>query len=60
MPIVVNNTLNQIRSIAMGGDDRAAKARRLAELVQKLGEYRWVGVYRRGCGNGFNHRLERP
>jgi len=49
MPIVVNNTLNQIRSIAAGGDDRAAKAKRLAELVQKLGEYRWVGVYSVGA-----------
>jgi putative methionine-R-sulfoxide reductase with GAF domain len=45
MPIVVNNTLNQIRSIAMGGDDRVEKARRLAELVCKLGGYRWVGIY---------------
>jgi putative methionine-R-sulfoxide reductase with GAF domain len=45
MPIVVNNTLNQIRSIAMGGDDRLEKARRLAELVRKLGGYRWVGIY---------------
>ena len=45
MPIVVNNTLNQIRSIATGGDDRVAKAKRLAELIRKLGEYRWVGIY---------------
>jgi putative methionine-R-sulfoxide reductase with GAF domain len=45
MPIVINNTLNEIRSIAMGGDDRAVKAKRLAERVQKLGGYRWVGVY---------------
>ena len=45
MPIVVNNTLNLIRSMAMGGEDRAAKAKRLAELVQTLGSYRWVGVY---------------
>ena len=45
MPIVVNNTLNQIRSIAMGGGDRVEKARRLAELVRKLGDYRWVGIY---------------
>jgi len=45
MPIVINNTLNLIRSTAMGGGDRAAKARRLAEMVQKLGDYRWVGVY---------------
>lgn len=45
MPIVVDNTLNQVRSIAMGGSDRAEKARRLAALIAKLGEYRWVGVY---------------
>ena len=45
MPIIVNNTLNLIRSMAMGGDDRAAKAKRLAELVQTLGSYRWVGIY---------------
>ncbi len=45
MPIIIDNTLNEIRSIAMGGDDRAVKAKRLAERVQKLGGYRWVGVY---------------
>ena len=45
MPIIVDNTLNQIRSIAMGGSGRAEKAKRLAELIQKLGGYRWVGVY---------------
>ena len=45
MPIIVKNTLNQIRSTAMGAGDRAEKAKRLAELIQKLGEYRWVGVY---------------
>ena len=45
MPIIVDNTLNQIRSIAMGGDGRAEKAKRLAEMIRKLGDYRWVGVY---------------
>ena len=45
MPIVMNNTINQIRMVAAGSDDRTIKARRLAELVQKLGDYRWVGVY---------------
>jgi putative methionine-R-sulfoxide reductase with GAF domain len=45
VPIVVNNTLNEIRSTAMGGGDRAEKAKRLADLIRKLGEYRWVGVY---------------
>ena len=45
MPIVVKNTLNQIRTIAAGADDRTTKAKRLAEMIQKLGDYRWVGVY---------------
>lgn len=45
MPIVVNNVLGQIRSIAAGSDDRAARAKRLAELIRTLGEYRWVGIY---------------
>jgi L-methionine (R)-S-oxide reductase len=45
MPIVINNVLGQIRSIAASGDDRAAKAKRLAERIQTLGSYRWVGVY---------------
>lgn len=45
MPIVVKNTLNQIRMIAAGADDRTRKAKRLAEMIQKLGDYRWVGVY---------------
>ena len=45
MPIIVSNVLGQIRSIAASGDDRAAKAKRLAERIQTLGSYRWVGVY---------------
>ena len=45
MPIVINNTLNEIRSLAMTGGDRAAQAKRLAELIRKLGDYRWVGIY---------------
>lgn len=45
MPIVMNNVLGQIRMTAASGGDRAIRARRLAELVGKLGEYRWVGVY---------------
>src|SRR5579862_950575 len=45
MPILVNNTLNQIRAIAGGSDDRVVKAQRLAEMIQKLGGYRWVGIY---------------
>lgn len=45
MPIVVNNVLGQIRTVAAGSDDRAARAKRLAELIRTVGEYRWVGVY---------------
>jgi putative methionine-R-sulfoxide reductase with GAF domain len=45
MPIVMNNTLNQILMTAAGSDDRSVKAKRLAELIQKLGAYRWVGIY---------------
>lgn len=45
MPIVMNNTLNQIRTTAMGGGTRAEKAQHLAEGIRKLGEYRWVGIY---------------
>jgi putative methionine-R-sulfoxide reductase with GAF domain len=45
MPIVMNNTLNQIRTTSMGGGTRAEKAKHLAEGIRKLGEYRWVGIY---------------
>ena len=45
MPIVMDNTLNQIRSTAASGGDRVGRAKRLAEMIRKLGEYRWVGVY---------------
>ncbi len=45
MPIVMNNTLNLIRSTAMGGGSRAEKAKHLAEGIRKLGDYRWVGIY---------------
>lgn len=45
MPIVMNNVLGQIRMTAASGGDRIARARRLAELIRKLGDYRWVGVY---------------
>ena len=51
MPIVVDNTLNQIRSTAASGGDRAERAKRLAELIRKLGDYRWVGVYDVGTEN---------
>ncbi|HXJ18400.1 MAG TPA: GAF domain-containing protein [Candidatus Polarisedimenticolia bacterium] len=45
MPIVINNVLGQIRTTAASGGDRAARAKRLAEMIQKLGDYRWVGIY---------------
>ncbi len=45
MPIVMNNVLGQIRMTAASGGDRAIRAARLAEMIRKLGEYRWVGVY---------------
>jgi putative methionine-R-sulfoxide reductase with GAF domain len=45
VPIIVDNTLNQIRSTAASGGDRAERAKRLAEMIRKLGEYRWVGIY---------------
>lgn len=45
MPIVMNNVLGQIRMTAASGGDRAIRATRLADMIRKLGEYRWVGVY---------------
>ena len=45
MPIVVKNTLDQIRNAVGGMDDRIVKAKRLAELIRRLGDYRWVGIY---------------
>jgi L-methionine (R)-S-oxide reductase len=45
MPIVIDNVLNEIRSIAASGNDRITKAKRLAERIQVLGQYRWVGIY---------------
>jgi L-methionine (R)-S-oxide reductase len=51
MPIVLNNVVGQIRSIAAGSDDRTERAKRLAELIRKLGEYRWVGIYDVGAEN---------
>jgi L-methionine (R)-S-oxide reductase len=45
VPIVIDNTLHQIRSTAASGGDRTERARRLAELIGRLGSYRWVGIY---------------
>jgi L-methionine (R)-S-oxide reductase len=41
----MNNVLGQIRTTAATGGDRAARAKRLAAMIQKLGDYRWVGIY---------------
>ena len=49
MPIMMNNTLNQIRSTSMGGGNRAEKAKHLAEGIRRLGDYRWVGIYDAGA-----------
>jgi putative methionine-R-sulfoxide reductase with GAF domain len=51
MPIVIDNTLNQIRTTAASGGDRTERAKRLAELIGKLGNYRWVGIYDVGAEN---------
>jgi putative methionine-R-sulfoxide reductase with GAF domain len=51
VPIVIDNALNLIRAAAASGGDRAERAQRLAELVRRLGEYRWVGVYDVGAEN---------
>jgi len=51
MPIVIDNALNQIRTTAASGGDRSERAKRLAELIGKLGNYRWVGVYDVGVEN---------
>ena len=45
MPIVFDNTINDMRAIAAGRNDRKEKARRLAERIHRLGAYRWVGIY---------------
>ena len=51
MPIVMDNTLNQIRMTAATGGGREERAKRLAELIRKIGDYRWVGVYEVGAEN---------
>lgn len=45
MPIVMKDILDQIRVATGGTDDRIVKAKRLAELIRRLGDYRWVGIY---------------
>lgn len=45
MPIVMKNVIGEIRLTAAGADPRTVRAKHLAELVRKLGDYRWVGVY---------------
>jgi putative methionine-R-sulfoxide reductase with GAF domain len=38
-------TFESIRMIATGGENRAEKARKIAEAIRNFGLYRWVGVY---------------
>jgi len=45
MPIIIDNAINDIRGIAAGAADRKTKATRLAERIERLGNYRWVGIY---------------
>ena len=45
MPIVDEQRARPDPLTAAGSDDRAVRAKRLAEMIRKLGEYRWVGVY---------------
>jgi putative methionine-R-sulfoxide reductase with GAF domain len=45
VPITMNNTISQIRSTAASGGGRSERAARLAALIRKLGDYRWVGIY---------------
>jgi L-methionine (R)-S-oxide reductase len=45
MPIVMKNVLDQIRTATGGTDDRVVKAKRLADLIRTMGDYRWVGIY---------------
>lgn len=41
----MKNVIGEIRLTAAGADQRGVRAKRLAELIRKLGDYRWVGVY---------------
>ncbi len=41
----MKNVIGEIRLTAAGADQRAIRAKRLAELIRKLGDYRWVGIY---------------
>ncbi len=59
VPIIVDNTLNQIRSIAMGGDGRAVKAQATGGDDRQAGRVSLGGRLRRGRGNGVDHRMER-
>ena len=37
--------ISEIRAALSGADSRAEKTRRIAELIRRAGDYRWVGIY---------------
>ena len=39
------STLEKLRAIAAGSDERPQKAKKLAELIRTSRNYRWVGIY---------------
>jgi putative methionine-R-sulfoxide reductase with GAF domain len=43
------DSLVHIHSIVTGGESRPERARKLAEAVRNLRNYRWTGVYDVGC-----------
>jgi putative methionine-R-sulfoxide reductase with GAF domain len=43
--MVMEETLNKIRSAASNAGPRAERARQIADAIREFGAYRWVGVY---------------
>jgi L-methionine (R)-S-oxide reductase len=41
----MNSLPEEILAIALRADDRTAKARDIAAMIQRAGRYRWVGIY---------------
>jgi GAF domain-containing protein len=39
------DALDLIRAIVSSGEDRTARAAKLARVIKNSGEYRWVGIY---------------
>ena len=60
MPIIVNNTLNLIRSMAMGGDDRASESKPPRGIGANARQLPLGGRLRRRPRASFDHRVERP